>query len=116
MSKGILLDVSPTGVQHYAHVDPDGEVLTLVEHTPSSVEQTILDDCARKRSLVQRRGAQLQHAASVPINTHAAWKREWREHFSDVYTWQTFLVMKLNSRDNCNLRTGYGRGAWGKKL
>lgn len=116
MGRRLLLDVAPTGVQHYAEVDHDGNELTLIEHTPTLVEKQILDDCARKRSLHQRRGSAFQHAAQIPLNTYHAWKREWREHWSDTYTWPVFEVMKLNSRDNCNLRTGNGRGAFGKKL
>ena len=52
----------------------------------------------------------------IPINTYQAWKKEWREHYSEVFTWQTFEVMKLNSRDNAKLRTGYKRSAYGKRL
>lgn len=115
MSK-LLLDVSPTGVQHFAQVDDDGDTLTLVEHTPTIVEQHILDECAKKRSLSQVRGRNFQHAAQIPINTYQAWKKEWREKYADKWTWQTFEVMKLNSRDNCKLRTGHKRGVFGKTL
>ena len=116
MGQKFLLDVAPTGVQHSIEIDHDGDSLTLVEHTPTSIESAILDDCARKRSLHQARGRHFQHAAQIPINTYQAWKKEWREHYADVYTWQTFEVMKLNSRDNANLRTGHQRSVFGKKL
>jgi len=116
MSKRFLLDVSPTGVEHYADIDNDGDTLTLIEHTPTRIENAILDSCALLRSMHQRktRGG-LQHAARTPINTWLAWKKEWREKYRDTYTWPTFEVMKLNSRDNSKLRTGYKRSG-SKKL
>lgn len=116
MGKRLLLDVSPTGVRHEVEIDNDGDQLTLIEHTPSSIESEILDDCARLRSLHQRRGAQFQHAARIPINTYNAWKKEWREKWSQIYTWPQFEVIQLNNRDNCKLRTGMGSGVYGKRL
>lgn len=116
MGQKLLLDVSPTGVQHSVEIDHSGDGFYAVEHTPTSVEDKILDDCARLRSLHQTKGRRFQHAAMIPINTYQAWKKEWREHYSEVFTWQTFEVMKLNSRDNAKLRTGYKRSAYGKRL
>lgn len=115
MGQKLLLDVAPTGVQHSVEIDHDGGGFYAVEHTPSWVENKILDDCARLRSLHQRRSA-FQHAAQIPINTYYQWKREWRERYSQVFTWSTFEIMKLNSRDYANLRTGHQRSAFGKKL
>ena len=115
MGKRLLLDVSPTGVQHSVEIDHDGDSMLAIEHTPTLVENEILDSNARLRSLHQRRSA-FQHAARIPINTYNAWKREWQQHWSDTYTWPQFEVIKLNNRDNCHLRTGNGRGAFGKKL
>jgi len=115
VAQRFLLDVSPTGVQHYADIDHDGDELTLIEFTPTLVEKEILDSNARLRSLHQRK-SNFQHASRVPINTWTAWKKEWREHYRDVYTWPTFEVIKLNSRDYCNFRTGNQRSAFGKKL
>ena len=89
--------------------------MLLIEHTPTRIESDILDECARKRSL-QQFGKNFQHAATIPINTYQAWKKEWREHWADKYSWSTFEVMKLNSRDNCNLRTGHQRSVFGKRL
>ena len=115
MGKRILLDVSPTGVQHSVEVS-DTELVTI-EHTPTSIESEILDSCERLRGLHQRKGkGGLQHAARIPINTWTAWKKEWREKYSDTYTWSQFEVMRLNSSDFCKLRTGYKRGGSGKRL
>lgn len=115
MGKKILLDNSVTGVQHSVEIDHDGDAMTLVEHTPTSVENAILDDCARMRTLHQKGGG-LQHAARIPINTYNAWRKEWREKYADKFTWPTFEIMKLNSRENCRLRTGNKRSVHGKLL
>ncbi len=101
MGKRILLDVSPTGVQHEVDVDEDG--FYYIEHTPTSVEQEILDNCSRLRGLAQNRKSNFQFAGQIPINTHAAWKKEWREKYRDTVTWPTFLAQKMNSRDNSKL-------------
>ena len=116
MGQRFLLDIAPTGVQHYVDIDADGDAITLIEHTPTSIESEILDDCARKRSLVQGRGRPFQHAAQIPINTYYLWKKEWRQQYRQTMTWPEFEVMKLNSRDACKLRTGHQRSVYGKKL
>ena len=115
MGNRLLLDISPTGVQHYADVEDDGNTLITLEHTPSSVEKEILDSNSRLRSLHQRSGSGLRHAARIPINTYNMWRDEWAEKYADKMTWQEFEVSKLNSRDFCNLRTGNKRGG-SKKL
>ena len=110
MGKRLQREVSPTGVIHSIEIDNDGNGFTAFEFTPDSVEQVILDDCAAMRSLHQNSRSNFRLAAKVPINTHAGWKKEWREKYSDTWTWPTFLAMKLNSRENSHLRTGYKRG------
>ena len=116
MSKKLLLDVAPTGVEHYAIVENDGDTLVTVEHTPTRIESEILDSCAQMRSLHQRSGSGLQHAARIPINTYEQWRKEWHEERrrGSSITWQQFEVAKLNSRDNSRLRTGFKRS--GAKL
>lgn len=116
MGNKYLLDTSETGVQHSVDIDHDGDGFYAIEHTPTRVENQILTDCARKRSLHQRKGSAFQHAAQIPILTHTMWKKEWREKYAQDFTWQTFLTMKLNSRENCHLRTGNKDGAFGKLL
>jgi hypothetical protein len=109
-----LLDNAPTGVQHSVEIENDGDSFVAVEYTPTSIENQILDDCARKRSMFQRKSA-FQHAAQIPINTYNIWKKEWRENYARTMPWSQFEVMKLNSRDNEKLRTGYKRSG-SKKL
>ena len=114
MGQRFQLETSITGVQHSVDVDEDG--FTYIEHTPTFVEKEILDECHQLRSLRQTKGRHFQLAAKVPINTHCQWKKEWREKHSDTWTWQTFLAMKLNSRENEYMRTGYTRSGKGMKL
>lgn len=110
------LDVSPTGVRHEVVIEDDK--LYTVEYTPSSIESEILDSCAEMRSLAQRRDTSMQFAARIPINTYMIWKGEHRKHMREggSLTWAQFEVMKLNSRENCNLRVGNQRSAFGKRL
>lgn len=99
---------SPTGIQHFIHVDDD-ELITQ-EFTPTAVETAILDHAKHLRDdLSPRKGAGFRHAAVIPLNTYEIWKQEWREKYSQVYTWATFETMKINSSDNKNLRTGVKR-------
>jgi hypothetical protein len=107
MGQKLLLDLSPTGVQHSIETDEDG--FYAVEHTPTVVEDEILDECSKLRSLHQRKGGGFQLAAKVPILTHTLWKQEWHAKHRDKWTWPTFLSMKLNSREFCNLRVGHKR-------
>ena len=109
MGQKFLLDNSSTGVQHSVEIDHDGNGFTAVEFTPTRIENEILDTCKTLRGMSQRRGAGLQHAARIPVNTYQAWRKEWQDHYSQHMTWQTFEVMKINSRDNEKLRTGYKR-------
>ena len=110
MGKTLQLGKSVTGVQHSIEIDADGDGFTLIEFTPDEVETEILDNCARMRSLHQNSRSHFKHAGQIPIGLHAVWKKEWREKYSDTWTWQTFLAMKLNSREYENLRTGHKRG------
>ncbi len=109
MSNRFLLDVSPTGVQHSVEIDSDGDGFNAIEFTPTRVEDEILDECAKLRTLHQSKHGAFQLAAKIPINTHTAWKKEWREKYGDTWTWPTFLAMKLNNRENVNLRVGHKR-------
>lgn len=115
MAQRFLLDVSPTGIRHEVEIDHDGDELTLIEHMPTLVEKEILDSNQRLRSLHQRK-SNFQHASRIPLLLWTQWKKEWREKWRDTYTWPTFEVIKLNSREFCNFRTGNKRSAFGKKL
>ena len=102
----ILLDVSPTGVQHYAHVSDD-ELITE-EFTPTAVENLILDGNAelRNHGIVNKK-SMFRHAARIPINTYYGWKKKYRtEGYAKTMTWGEFEIMMLNSRDHGKLLTG----------
>ena len=102
-----LLGNNPlTGVQHYVDIDNSGDGFTTVEFTPTSVENEILDSCARLRNLDQNPHSNFKHAARVPVGLNELWKKEWRENYADKMKWMEFKVMKLNSRDFQRLRTG----------
>lgn len=107
MGQKFLLDVSPTGVQHSIEIDDDG--FYALEHTPTVVEDEILDECAKLRGLYQRKHGGFQLAAKIPLLQYYAWKKEWREKYSDTWTWPTFEAMKLNNRNYGKLRVGYKR-------
>lgn len=104
MGQRFLLDVSPTGVQHHVEVDEDG--FYAIEHTPTVIEQAIVDNCSKLRGLQQNQRSAFKFAGQVPINTHAAWKKEWREKYSQILTWPTFLAQKMNSREYSKLNIG----------
>ena len=101
MGKRLLLEVSPTGVQHFVEVDEDG--FTYQEHQSNDVERGIIDECQKLRGLHQNRQSNFRLAAKIPLVTHQLWKKEWREKYSDTWTWQTFLAMKINSGEYSKL-------------
>ena len=106
--KHFLDDISPTGVHHKIHVSDD-ELITE-EFTPTAVEKALLDNAKHLRDdLAPNRHAAFRHAAHIPINTYMGWKKEWKEKWADTYSWSTFEVMKINSSDWKNLRTGVKR-------
>lgn len=107
MSSKFLLHKAPTGIQHSIEVTDEG--FNSFEFTPSCVENEILDGCAAMRGVQQNANAKLRHAASTPLGLNAVWRKEWEQHYKDKMPWMQFKVMKLNSRDNSRLRTGYKR-------
>lgn len=115
MGQRISLGNSVTGVQHSVEIDNDGNGFTTVEFTPSKVENEILDSCAKLRGIQQNSKGGLRHAARVPIGLHQQWRKEWEEKYRDTWEWMTFKVMKLNSREFQNLRTGH-KDSGGMKL
>ena len=102
MGKRISLGKAWNHVDHSVEVDEDG--FTYIEHTSTEVEDEILDECARLRGLQQNVGSNFKFAGKVPTNTHAVWKKEWRETAADNVTWPTFLAIKMNNRDHSKLK------------
>jgi hypothetical protein len=101
---------SPTGVQHRVHVS-DTEMITE-EHTPTSVEEKVIDRCRRLERLGQSREARkadVKVVASVAVGLYTTWYKEWKQKYHDKWTWKTFVAMKLNSNDYSKLRIGCKR-------
>lgn len=77
----------------------------LVIHRQQDVEP-ILDENVHIRNHLQQSARQdMRLAARVPMIDYQRWRREWRETSVDKWEWQTFLTMKLNSRDYAKFRT-----------
>jgi len=67
--------------------------------------ELILTANQRLRSIQQSKRNAMRLAASVPLVDYTRWKREWKQYHANTWTWQTYLVMKLNSRDYSQFRT-----------
>jgi len=96
------------GIQNIISVNDDGELVTRdVQSGP--VLEKILDANAQARNEFVLdsgdRDAYGYLAARIPIVMWQNWRREWMEKYRQYWTWQTFEVMKLNSRDFSYLRT-----------
>ncbi len=92
------------GAQSRVHISDDEMVLET--YTPGKVNQAHLDHVARMRNQGHNARAKGRLAASIPSTLYEAWKKEWNRQYKDVWTWPTYLAMKLNSRDYSYLRTG----------
>lgn len=108
-TKRLPLSSSPTGVRKFCEIDSDGRELIAVEHTPTSVEQQIVDHCSALRH--GRRGSQnMRHVATVPILTYMMWQKEYRTGgYANTVTWKEFVAAKLNSGEFSKLRVDEGR-------
>lgn len=65
----------------------------------------IADTAKALRSGEFNRNAVMRPVASIPITMYREWQKEWRGKYAQSWTWQTYLAMKLNSRDYSQLRT-----------
>lgn len=93
------------GVTNIVSIGDDGSIVAQ-DYQSGAVNQVILDECARLRQLTANMpagstanpDAQGYIAAKVPITIWTNWRRMWMSKFRGDFTWQTFLVMQLNSR------------------
>jgi len=99
--KKILLDVSPTGVEHYVHISDD-ELITE-EFTPTVVDDAIIDSVSALRGLPQNKASAFRFAGRIPINLYIKWRQEWQAR-DDAMSWNTFKVNRINEPDFKNLR------------
>lgn len=89
-----------------SHLIIQGDELLTVDSTPGKRIEKILDVNKRHRNdRDQNTQAHGRLAASVDPVIYYQWKKEWRERHKDSFTWKTYLVMKLNSRDYEFFRT-----------
>lgn len=100
------------GVRNIVSVNEDGELVTR-DVQSGAVMDHILDANAQARNEFDLDGPNREAvgylAARIPIVIWQNWRREWMEKYSDAWTWQTFEVMKLNSRDFSYLKTINGK-------
>lgn len=96
------------GVRNIISVNDEGE-LVVRDVQDGKVLDEILDANAQARNNFKLdgpgRSAYGYLAARIPIVIWQNWRREWNEKYRQYWTWQTFEVMKLNSRDYSYLRT-----------
>ncbi len=101
------------GVQNVVSIGGEGggEIVSR-DIQSGAVVQVILDSCKEMRTAHDNMppsmwGAEDGHgyiAARVPITIWTNWRKEWQEKYRDYFTWQTFEVMKLNSREFAGFR------------
>jgi hypothetical protein len=103
--KKISLGANGNGTHTVIHVDDD-ELITR-DIMPAKNVQSILDANAefRARGRKPNPAAHGRLAASIPSPVYATWRKDWAEKYRDDWTWKTYLVMKLNTRDYSYLKT-----------
>ena len=95
------------GIRNMVSVSDDGELVAR-DVQDGKVLDKILDANAQARNNFTLDGERTSYgylAARIPIVIWQNWRREWMEKYRQYWTWQTFEVMKLNSRDFSYLRT-----------
>ena len=105
-------DQAVGGVRNIVSVNEEGTLIARDVQEGHVMDQ-ILDANAQARNrFVLDRGDRQAYgylAARIPIVIWQNWRREWKEKYAKYWTWQTFEVMKLNSRDFSYLRTINGK-------
>lgn len=94
-------------VRNIVSVSDDGEMICRDVQTGAE-NDAILDSVAQVRNSFDIRDQRTAYgyiAARIPITLWQNWRREWMTKYRQYWTWQTFEVMKLNSRDYSYLRT-----------
>ena len=94
------------GVRNIVSIGSNGEIVAR-DYQSAATNQIILDECAELRKLTANMppgstpsGESAGYiAAKIPITLWQNWRREWQEKYRNYFTWQTFEIMKLNSRE-----------------
>tara|TARA_B100000575_G_C23017898_1_gene586202 strand:- start:65 stop:418 length:354 start_codon:yes stop_codon:yes gene_type:complete len=88
----------------------DGNELVAEDVKPAGQVQAILDSNAELRNhAVINKQARGRLVARIPDTMHREWKKEWKNKYSQDWTWKTYLSMKLNSRENSYLKLINGK-------
>ena len=100
------------GVENIVWYDEPTGHLYCSDIQRGGVNAAILDENAHWRSTESDRihnnapgSPEGRKIASIPITMWQNWRREWKAHHADQWTWQTFELMKLADPDNANLLT-----------
>ena len=96
------------GVENIISVNDDGEIVAR-DVQSAAVNTSIVDQNKRMRSQLRSTGASNfmergKLAARIPITLFQNWRREWEARHKDQWTWQTFLISRVNSREFDDLR------------
>ena len=94
------------GVKNFISVDEAG-VLVTQDVQDGKVLDIILDANAQARNHFPLGNPQAygRLVGRIPIVIWQNWRREWDEKYRQYWTWHTFEVMKLNSRDFNHFKT-----------
>lgn len=92
----------------YSDVRVNDDELISRDIMPGHAVQSILDGNHELRATRQNPKAFGRHAARIPKTVWTEWRKQWMTTHRQDWTWQTFLAMKLNSRDYSHLKTHEG--------
>ena len=103
------LSTDEGGVSTWHRWDDNARQSEILTQQPGRVVQQILDgnklwrDEIRGRN--EPRASKGEKIASIPITLWQRWRYDWREHWADVFRWQTYLLRKLHDPAYKNLLT-----------
>ena len=99
------LSVNDGGVENWVGVSEENE-LVCVDLQNEAVNQEILDSCKEMRNSPHLRNPDAAGfiAGRIPITTWVNWRREWMKAYQSYYTWQGYMLSKLNSREYAGFR------------
>ena len=80
----------------------------VTEVQSAAHNQKVLDFTQRMRSiqrpLKEKSGTQGRLAAEVPVTIFIEWQKEWERKHKGTYSMETFMAIKLNSREFCKFK------------
>ena len=99
------LSVNEGGVENWVGVSEENE-LVCMDVQSAAVNQQILDSCKEMRNSPHLRNPEAKGhiAARLPITMWVNWRREWMRFYQSYYTWQGFLLSRLNRPEFAGFR------------